>query len=154
MSRWTIFIALCLTMASCQITPALPMEQSSTGNPGNFNLTHWNGHGVKLVNHKLDSQASLKLIDFERLADVIHITENGHGLDNGEQYGIHSVHYKDEAEARAICIRTCKHAWRDHKGDWMTFLAKRYCPVNWKVWEKNVCYFLNRDSSLLTTSVN
>ena len=51
-----------------------------------------------------------------------------------------------EAEARAICLRTIKHAWRDHKGDYLTFLAKRYCPVNWRVWLKNITYFYNKEA--------
>lgn len=79
--------------------------------------------------------------DYENLADAIHIAENGINLNLGEQYGIHSVHYENRDEARAICIRTCKHAWKNHTGDWLTFLSKRYCPYNWKVWKRNVEYY-------------
>lgn len=79
--------------------------------------------------------------DYERLADAIHRIENGPLLNQGEAYGIHSCHYKDEKEARLICIRTCKHAWKDHTGDWQMFLSKRYCPKNWKVWLRNLKFY-------------
>ena len=83
--------------------------------------------------------------DYERLADAVHIAENGKSLKLGlEQYGIHSIPYRDEAHARQICIRTLKHAYRDHTGDYLTFLSKRYCPVNHKVWLKNVRYYYEK----------
>ena len=79
-------------------------------------------------------------INYNALADAIKITENGHGSPKGELYGIHTVHYSSEAEAREICIRTCKHSFKDHPNDW-TALAKKYCPVNWKNWKRMVLYF-------------
>lgn len=87
------------------------------------------------------AESVLAVPDWNRLASAIHITENGHSLDKGEQYGIHSVHYSSTKEAREICIRTCKHAWKDHKGDYLTFLAKRYCPVNWSNWLRIVKFY-------------
>lgn len=70
-------------------------------------------------------------------------------------YGIRSVHYKDIAEARRICINTVrnnKRRWKEagSKGEFLEFLARRYCPVGAgndpkglnKHWLKNVRYWL------------
>lgn len=71
-------------------------------------------------------------------------------------YGIRSVHYKDEAEARQICFNTVRNnrvrfAQQGKYKDYLDFLASRYCPINCdndrgtnKYWLKNVKYFLAR----------
>lgn len=89
--------------------------------------------------------------NWDKLADAIHIAENGHSLDKGEQYGIHSVHYESEKEARQICLRTCKRAWTRYIvgnrakntanqgfGGYFAYLGKRYCPVNAVNWTRMV----------------
>jgi hypothetical protein len=91
-------------------------------------------------------------IDFEQYADAIHAAENGPSYNLGsEQYGIHSVKYKDEADARRICIRTIKHAYRlwvidgwEGQETFTNFLSYRYCPKNPKVWAKNVNFYLRK----------
>lgn len=86
-------------------------------------------------------------LDFNKLADAIHHAENGARLDQGgEAYGIHTVHYSNESKARGICIRTIRHKWLEwsKKGIGMPFLeylSRHYCPVNHKVWLKNVSYY-------------
>src|SRR3990167_248340 len=74
-------------------------------------------------------------------------------------YGIRSVKYKDEAEARRICINTvrktlfkyrstrCKPGQSD-----IDCLSNRYCPIGsdtdngtCKYWKKNVLSFLNKE---------
>lgn len=83
---------------------------------------------------------------FEKLADCIHLSENGRH-NQGEAYGIHSVHYSSEREARQICLRTIHTKYNlwlktDRKKPFLTFLASKYCPKNSKVWLKNVSYFM------------
>lgn len=100
---------------------------------------------VLLLNAQIAHAESVP--DFNKLANAIHIAENGHRLDKGEQYGIHSVHYSTEAEARQICLRTLKHKyakWRALKWPktaYLEYLSTKYCPVNHKVWFRNVEYF-------------
>jgi len=75
-------------------------------------------------------------------------------------YGIRSVNYEDEAEAREICLRTVyntlvKHRDERCRPEWgETYcIANRYCPVDGelddgrcKYWQKNVEWFLeNKD---------
>ena len=77
--------------------------------------------------------------DYNKLADAIKKVE---GVPS---YGIKSVPWKDYAEARRICINTCKNTYKrwikaGKPGDYLDFLADRYCPVsvdrqgnvNWK----------------------
>ena len=95
-------------------------------------------------------QAMAEPINLERYADCIHRIENGAWPPNpgrGEAYGIHSVHYGSEAEARAICKRTVqnKHAqWvrKGSHGDWIDYLASKYCPVNKALWARNLRFYL------------
>lgn len=74
-------------------------------------------------------------------------------------YGIRSMKYKDEADARQICLNTIRNNRRrfaeyGHKqySTYLEFLASRYCPVGAKNdpsnlnvnWLRNVKYFLNK----------
>ena len=73
-------------------------------------------------------------------------------------YGIRSVKYKDEAEAREICFRTVRNNHKRYTDygyksydTYLEFLASRYCPVGCdndrgtnKFWLGNVLYFLGR----------
>lgn len=93
---------------------------------------------------------------FDRLADAIWHAEGGRRA--RVPYGILSVPVKNAAEARAICIRTCRrvHArWqRQQTGrEFISYLADQYCPakhdpVGHKNWVKNVRkYFLRPKTS-------
>ena len=68
-------------------------------------------------------------------------------------YGIRSIPYKDEVEARRICFNSVRNGRRrwikaGKPYDLITFIGLRYCPP--KVhrlnsnWVKNVKYFLER----------
>ena len=72
-------------------------------------------------------------------------------------YGIKSIKCETTTECRKICFNTVRnnrtrYARTDKKQDYISFLAKRYCPVGAendptglnKNWEKNVRYFLNK----------
>jgi hypothetical protein len=74
-------------------------------------------------------------------------------------YGIRSVNYRDEAEARKICFNTVRNnrvrfTKQSKYQDFIEFLGSRYCPtenvsteaekkVN-KYWLKNVRFFLQK----------
>jgi len=68
-------------------------------------------------------------------------------------YGIRSIPYKDEAEARRICFNTVRNNRKRFKKqtqykDYLEFLGSRYCPPKAHPlnsnWVKNVKYFLER----------
>ena len=72
-------------------------------------------------------------------------------------YGIRSISYKDEAEARRICFNTVKNQRIRHfkhtcGKTYMVCLRDRYCPLEAKNdpkglnsnWLKNVMYFLRK----------
>jgi hypothetical protein len=75
----------------------------------------------------------------ERLADAIRIEE---GSNPSWLYGIHhhGSYPLKEPEARKRCLQTISHARKDWngQGDFVVFLSRRYCPVNWKSWSTNV----------------
>jgi hypothetical protein len=92
----------------------------------------------------------------EQLADAIFRAEGGYRATY--LYGIRSVRYKDEAEARQICLNTIRNNKRrffqqDKYGDFLEFLASRYAPLNApndpkglnRNWLKNVRYFLSKN---------
>jgi len=74
-------------------------------------------------------------------------------------YGIRSVQYKDEADARRICLNTVRNnrtrfiKQTKHK-NYLEFLASRYCPTKGNLsnaeqklnhnWLNNVRYFLQK----------
>jgi len=72
-------------------------------------------------------------------------------------YGIVSVHYKDETDARRICLNTIRNHKKRHAShncglDFISCLGSRYCPINCdndlgtnKFWIKNVKYFLRKE---------
>jgi len=91
-------------------------------------------------------------IDSNALADAIFKAEGGYRAEY--LYGIRSVKYKDESDARRICLNTINNNKKrflkqDKYKDYLEFLASRYCPVNCdndrgsnRFWLKNVRYFL------------
>ncbi len=121
-----LILALAMMLSSCQASYAMPI-------------------------HQISNSANLVEPDWNKLADAIHLTENGHELDKGEQYGIHSMPYKDTADARRICIATCRHKyaqWARNRGrmGYLEYLSNKYCPVNHAVWLTNVRYFYEQPS--------
>jgi hypothetical protein len=93
-------------------------------------------------------------IDSNTLADCIFKAEGGAKAQY--LYGIRSVKYKDEADARRICLNTINNNKKrflrqDKYKDYLCFLANRYCPVNCDNdrgnnvhWLRNVRYFLKK----------
>lgn len=92
--------------------------------------------------------------DYQALSRAIHRVENGTfepGTGKGEQYGIHSVHYRDAQEAREIAIRTATGAWKRYRAStglemasvkgYMDSLSRRYCPGNARNWARMVGYY-------------
>jgi hypothetical protein len=83
----------------------------------------------------------------ERLADAIYRAEGG---DKAHQpYGIETIKCDTEAKCRRICKNTIINHAKRHSthccgDDFLTCLAKRYCPPNWKNWLSNVKYFLEK----------
>lgn len=97
----------------------------------------------------------------EQICNAIWFAEGGE--DAQYKYGIRSVHYESEEEARAICIRTAtrnikryyQYRQRDFT-DYLKFFANRYCPVGAKndplgknnFWYDNVKYFLDNPKEI------
>lgn len=89
-------------------------------------------------------------IDLDKWADAIFIAEGGYSATY--LYGIRSIPYDSEAQARQYCKNTVYNTlikYRDTRckpgEDDATCLAKRYCPVDsdtdngtCKYWKKNV----------------
>ena len=63
-------------------------------------------------------------------------------------YGILGVKVKNKAEARRVCENTVRNNWKrwekaGKKGDYLTFLAARYCPhqvdpIGNRRWNRNI----------------
>ena len=122
--HWILISLTSVVFNGC--SPAMAYSEKSPGIPAAHHIVESNG-----------------MMDFERLADCIHRIENGTwaiGTGKGEQYGIHSVPYRDAKEAREICLRTIKRQWKREPG--LEPLAKRYCPGNWKNWLRMVSFYL------------
>ena len=95
--------------------------------------------------------ASEVVPDWGRLADCIHRIENGTwppAPGKGEQYGIHSVKiaHNSPIEARRVCLVTLRHKYQQwvsngKKVAYLTYLSKRYCPVNAVNWERMLRYY-------------
>lgn len=100
-----------------------------------------------LIAITFSSQIALAKADpnWNRLADAIKRVEGN------PDYGIRSVHYSNYQEARHICIRTCKHQYRNWVkqgaiGDFRDYLADHYCPAKTDPignvnWHKNIKRF-------------
>jgi hypothetical protein len=72
----------------------------------------------------------------EAIVNAIYRIEGG---DNAQYaYGIRSIPYKDKTEARRICYNTvrnnrkryAKAVEKGYKGDYLSYLASRYCPTS------------------------
>jgi len=92
------------------------------------------------------ASSSARAIDPHRLADAIYLAEGGPSA--RRPYGILSVPVRDRAHARQICLRTISTAadeW-DGRGDFIAFLARRYCPpqsdpLGHRNWIRNTRFF-------------
>jgi hypothetical protein len=94
------------------------------------------------------SKAHAETVDVEKLATAIYYAEGG--AKTSHPYGV-LVHYK-HTTPRQAAINTINHALRDWngKGDFVSFLGRRYCPVGAKNdprglnrnWIRNVKHFM------------
>ena len=71
-------------------------------------------------------------VNVEKLADAIFLAEGGYKATY--LYGIRSVSYDSEAEARQICIRTIRNNFKRFNNqtkysDYLAFLGSRYAPT-------------------------
>lgn len=99
---------------------------------------------IVIIGAVVFSMAHAEEIDIDRLANAIYYAEGG--TKTAHPYGI-LAHYK-HTTPRQACINTINHALRDWngKGDFVSFLGARYCPVGAKNdptglnrnWVKNV----------------
>lgn len=91
-------------------------------------------------------------IDIPKICKAIYRTEGGNHAKY--LYGIRSVHYRDKAEAREICLRSIAHRQREYKEFgyrlypcFIEYLQSKYCPatrrnpMQGERWIKNVTYF-------------
>ena len=111
--------------------------------------------GIFLFLFATTCQAS---IDLDRWANAIFKAEGGYKATY--LYGIRSISYKDEAEARRICKNTVyntlvkyrENRCRAGESD-IDCMARRYCPINAdndpkglnKTWKKNVLYYMDKE---------
>lgn len=97
-----------------------------------------------------------KVYTDEQIVNAIYKAEGGKKA--VYKYGIRSIKYKTEAEARKICLNTIKnnrkrylkYGYKRYR-TFLEFLASRYAPINCendngnnRYWLNNVKYFLNR----------
>lgn len=85
-------------------------------------------------------------LDADRIADAIWRVEGG--AKARVPYGILSVPVRDAAEARRVCLNTIRNNHRrwikaGRPGDYLDFLADRYCPpsvdpVGNRNWKRNL----------------
>lgn len=84
----------------------------------------------------------------ERFANAIWNAEGGSKAH--VPYGVETVDVgKDAAYARKIClnsIRNNRARWvlAGRPGDFISFMSKRWCPLNSVVWARNVRYFMEK----------
>ena len=85
----------------------------------------------------------------KKICDIIYIIE---GKEKANQpYGINPKYItcKSKNECEQICHNTVNNNKirfknQNKEKDFLSFLAKRYCPLNWKVWLKNLKFYLNK----------
>jgi len=83
------------------------------------------------------------------IVDAIWIIEGG--LKTNYPFGIRSVYCNGYDDCRQVCVNTVEnnrvrfsqYGYKQEK-DFLTFLAKRYCPDNWEVWLKNLKFYLKK----------
>jgi len=84
----------------------------------------------------------------KEICNNIYIIE---GKDKARQpFGIETIECKTFEKCEQICHNTINNNKKRFKNqnkedEFLIFLAKRYCPPNWKIWLKNLKYYLNKD---------
>lgn len=84
------------------------------------------------------------------ICDAIFMAEGGTKADYF--YGIRSVPYRDISEAQQICFNTVRNnrkRWKNagSKGEFIDFLASKYCPSDKIIWAKNVRWFIKHKNT-------
>lgn len=87
----------------------------------------------------------------EKICQAIWIIE---GKEKANQfYGINPKYVKcnSKKECYQICLTTVQNNFKRFNNqtkekDYLTFLAKRYCPDNWEIWLKSLKYYLKKDN--------
>lgn len=86
--------------------------------------------------------------DYNKLADAIRLAENSRKFEYGISYVTNGVRKGyPEPVARHIALGTltnCHTKWiaSGMTNSYLQFTSKVYCPLNSKVWERNVSHFL------------
>ncbi|MHA1790179.1 MAG: hypothetical protein ACTSXT_13285 [Candidatus Helarchaeota archaeon] len=85
----------------------------------------------------------------DEICASIYIIEGGENAN--QYYGINPkyVTCDSKKECKQICINTIENKFNDWKNqneekDFLKYLAKKYCPLNWKIWLKNLRFYLNK----------
>ncbi len=85
----------------------------------------------------------------KEICNIIYIIEGKE--EANQQYGINPKYIKcnSKKECEKICINTVnnnKKRFQDQneENDFLKFLARRYCPPNWKSWLSNLKYYLDK----------
>jgi hypothetical protein len=82
----------------------------------------------------------------QEICNAIYIIE---GKEKARQpFGIEGINCKTFSKCEQICLNTVmnkRKAW-NQEGDFLEYLAKKYCPPNHVIWLKNLKYFLNKNS--------
>ena len=82
-----------------------------------------------------------------KICNAIYIIE---GKENARQpFGIETIECETYEKYQQICYNTVNNnkirfKQQTKEKDFLTFLAKRYCPYNWKVWLKNLKFYLKK----------
>lgn len=102
-------------------------------------------HGVEVAGG-VNMADGLSHAEMARIADAIYVVEGG--KKTRYPYGIKSVPVSGAHEARAVCLRTIQNAHTDwlidgQPGDYIRYLARRYCPpqadpVGHRNWLRNI----------------
>ena len=95
-------------------------------------------------------------VNINKMVDAIFMAEGGYKATY--LYGIRSISYKDEAEARQICYNSVRNNIKRWKNagkpeGFISFMSRRYCPINAKNdpsglnrhWVKNVKYYYEKE---------
>jgi len=82
------------------------------------------------------------------ICDAIYIIE---GKEKARQpFGIETIECVTYEKCEQICHNTVRNnivrfKKQDEEKDFHVFLGKRYCPPNWKVWVKNLKFYLEKE---------
>ena len=83
----------------------------------------------------------------EEICSVVYVIE---GKEKARQpFGIETIECETYEKCEQICLNTIRNNKVRFKNqteekDFLTFLAKRYCPPNWKAWLNNLNFYLEK----------